>query len=96
MVVGSYARASDTGRKRRRNEDSYVVLPSSVPASAPAKPPSPLLGVPRRAYARYSRSVENVISVEPTVKASPESSFARFTRFPFTSTPFVESRSTIQ
>ena len=27
MVVGSYARASDTGRKRRRNEDSYVVAP---------------------------------------------------------------------
>jgi PPM family protein phosphatase len=26
-VVGSYARASDTGRKRRRNEDSYVVAP---------------------------------------------------------------------
>ena len=25
--VGSYARASDTGRKRRRNEDSYVVAP---------------------------------------------------------------------
>jgi protein phosphatase len=27
VVVGSYARASDTGRKRRRNEDSYVVQP---------------------------------------------------------------------
>src|SRR5438105_248356 len=27
MTVGSYARASDTGRKRRRNEDSYVVAP---------------------------------------------------------------------
>jgi protein phosphatase len=27
MIVGSYARASDTGRKRRRNEDSYVVQP---------------------------------------------------------------------
>ena len=27
MIVGSYARASDTGRKRRRNEDSYVVAP---------------------------------------------------------------------
>jgi PPM family protein phosphatase len=27
MMVGSYARASDTGRKRRRNEDSYVVAP---------------------------------------------------------------------
>jgi PPM family protein phosphatase len=26
-VVGSYARASDTGRKRRRNEDSSVVAP---------------------------------------------------------------------
>jgi PPM family protein phosphatase len=26
-AVGSYARASDTGRKRRRNEDSYVVAP---------------------------------------------------------------------
>jgi PPM family protein phosphatase len=25
--VGGYARASDTGRKRRRNEDSYVVAP---------------------------------------------------------------------
>jgi protein phosphatase len=27
MSVGAYARASDTGRKRRRNEDSYVVAP---------------------------------------------------------------------
>ncbi len=27
MRVGSYAVASDTGRKRRRNEDSYVVAP---------------------------------------------------------------------
>jgi protein phosphatase len=26
-AVGSYARTSDTGRKRRRNEDSYVVAP---------------------------------------------------------------------
>jgi protein phosphatase len=26
-AVGAYARASDTGRKRRRNEDSYVVAP---------------------------------------------------------------------
>jgi protein phosphatase len=26
-MVGSYARASDTGRKRRHNEDSYVVAP---------------------------------------------------------------------
>src|SRR3954468_21063227 len=26
-AVGGYARASDTGRKRRRNEDSYVVAP---------------------------------------------------------------------
>src|SRR6059036_2664872 len=27
MTVGSYARASDTGKKRRRNEDSYVIAP---------------------------------------------------------------------
>jgi len=27
MSIGSYARASDTGRKRRHNEDSYVVAP---------------------------------------------------------------------
>jgi protein phosphatase len=27
VIVGNYARASDTGRKRRRNEDSYVVQP---------------------------------------------------------------------
>ena len=27
MSISSYARASDTGRKRRRNEDSYVVAP---------------------------------------------------------------------
>jgi protein phosphatase len=27
MTVSAYARASDTGRKRRRNEDSYVVAP---------------------------------------------------------------------
>ncbi len=27
MTVGKYARASDTGKKRRRNEDSYVVAP---------------------------------------------------------------------
>jgi hypothetical protein len=38
----------------------------------------------------------NVKSVEPSVKRSPSSSFARFSRRPFTSTPFVESRSTIQ
>ena len=27
MPVGAYAVASDTGRKRRRNEDTYVVAP---------------------------------------------------------------------
>jgi protein phosphatase len=27
VIVGGYARASDTGRKRRRNEDSFVVAP---------------------------------------------------------------------
>ena len=27
MTIASYARASDTGKKRRRNEDSYVVAP---------------------------------------------------------------------
>src|SRR5205809_6179029 len=27
MIVGAYARASDTGKKRRRNEDAYVVAP---------------------------------------------------------------------
>ena len=27
MSIGAYARASDTGRKRRHNEDSYVVAP---------------------------------------------------------------------
>jgi serine/threonine protein phosphatase PrpC len=27
MVIGAYASASDTGRKRRRNEDAYVVAP---------------------------------------------------------------------
>ena len=27
MSVGAYAGASDTGRKRRRNEDSYVIAP---------------------------------------------------------------------
>ena len=27
MSLGAYARASDTGKKRRRNEDSYVVAP---------------------------------------------------------------------
>ena len=27
MSISAYARASDTGKKRRRNEDSYVVAP---------------------------------------------------------------------
>src|SRR5258706_14893061 len=27
MIVGGFAGASDTGRKRRRNEDAYVVAP---------------------------------------------------------------------
>src|SRR5213080_227517 len=27
MNIGAYASASDTGRKRRRNEDSYVIAP---------------------------------------------------------------------
>src|SRR5215475_7342162 len=49
-----------------------------------------------RAAEHYSRSVENVTSVEPTVNVSPSSSFVRLTRRPLTSTPFVESRSTIQ
>src|SRR4029077_21161434 len=44
----------------------------------------------------HSRPVVKVTSVEPTVKVSPVSSFARFTRRPFTSIPFVDSRSTIQ
>ena len=26
-MIGSYAVASDTGRRRRRNEDNYVVAP---------------------------------------------------------------------
>jgi hypothetical protein len=38
----------------------------------------------------------NLTSVEPTVIVSPSLSLARFTRFPFTSRPFVEPRSTIQ
>src|SRR2546428_4070429 len=50
----------------------------------------------RRAGGDHSRSVVKVSSVEPTVNVSPESSFARLTRRPFTSIPFVESRSTIQ
>src|SRR5581483_6024818 len=49
-----------------------------------------------RAREDHSRSVEKVTSVEPMVKLSPGSSFARFTRLPFTSRPLVESRSTIQ
>ena len=27
MAIGAYAVASDTGRRRRRNEDNYVVAP---------------------------------------------------------------------
>src|SRR6266542_5505958 len=42
------------------------------------------------------RSRRNEISVEPIVILSPWSSFARCVRSPFTSKPFVESRSTIQ
>src|SRR5439155_5359468 len=38
----------------------------------------------------------NLTSVEPTVIVSPSLSLARFTRFPFTSSPLVEPRSTIQ
>src|SRR5207244_13062668 len=54
-------------------------------------------GVDGRARENHAcRSVENVMSVDPTVKVSPGSSFARLTRRPFTSIPFVESRSTIQ
>src|SRR5262249_20473763 len=49
-----------------------------------------------RRTGNHSRSVLKVTSVEPTVKMSPDSSFDRFTRRPFTSIPFVESRSTIQ
>ena len=37
-----------------------------------------------------------VISVEPSVIVSPSLSFARLTRLPLTSIPFVEPRSTIQ
>ena len=38
----------------------------------------------------------NVTSVDPTVIVSPSLSFARLTRRPLTSTPFVDPRSTIQ
>src|SRR5438477_3723353 len=41
-------------------------------------------------------SLENAISVEPSVKRVPSSSFSRLTRLPRTSTPFVESRSISQ
>ena len=44
----------------------------------------------------HSRSSVKPMSVSPTVNESPGSSFARLTRRPFTSIPFVESRSTIQ
>ena len=44
----------------------------------------------------YSDSRANVTSVEPSVTVSPLRSFARLTRFPLTSMPFVEPRSTIQ
>src|SRR5262249_39137979 len=43
-----------------------------------------------------SSSRLNVRSVEPTVNVVPSSSFSRLTRLPFTSTPFVESRSISQ
>ena len=45
---------------------------------------------------RYCSSRANSSSVEPIVNRVPSSSFSRLTRLPFTSTPFVESRSTIQ
>src|SRR2546425_6645350 len=38
----------------------------------------------------------NLTSVEPTVIVSPLLNLARFTRLPFTSSPFVDPRSTIQ
>src|SRR5215208_1415989 len=41
-------------------------------------------------------SRRNAISVDPIVILSPFCSFARFVRMPFTSRPFVESRSTTQ
>src|SRR5215204_6370304 len=44
----------------------------------------------------HPRSREKTTSVEPSVTVSPSRSFARFTRLPFTSIPFVEPRSTIQ
>src|SRR5581483_1971141 len=44
----------------------------------------------------YCSSRVKTISVEPIVNRDPSSSFTRFTRFPPTSTPFVESRSTSQ
>ena len=50
----------------------------------------------RRRKRHYGVSRVKVISVEPIVKRVPSSSFTRFTRLPFTSTPFVESRSISQ
>src|SRR5690349_12518422 len=44
----------------------------------------------------YSDSRANVSWVEPSVIVSPLRSFARLTRLPLTSIPFVEPRSTIQ
>src|SRR5262249_40184153 len=44
----------------------------------------------------HSPSRRKAISVEPIVTLSPWPSFARWVRTPFTSSPFVEPRSTIQ
>src|SRR5262249_18024883 len=50
----------------------------------------------RRGELRHAVSREKAISVEPSVNRVPSSSFRRLTRLPFTSTPFVESRSISQ
>src|SRR5436305_1835813 len=97
-------------RVRRGGEDEALLRQAQVTARSPDDPPDEEIEQDEerdledeedfvhrgRVEDHLSDSREKVSSVEPSVMVSPLLSFARFTRLPLTSSPFVEPRSTSQ
>ena len=95
---------------RGRSEDEALLGQTQITARGPHDPPDEQVEqdeerdledeqelVDRdRVEDHHPDSRLNVTSVDPTVIVSPSLSFARLTRRPLTSTPFVDPRSTIQ
>src|SRR6185295_17249474 len=109
-AAGDRARSRVHAGSRGRSEDEALLGQTKITARRPHDPPDEQVEqdeerdledeqqlVDRdRVEDHHPDSRPNVTSVDPTVIVSPLLSFARLTRRPLTSRPFVDPRSTIQ